>query len=169
MSDSEDAARRYRKPTTRGFSPVAGIVTRATRQAIDRKGAVFGGLLQNWASIVGPSLAARTLPEALSFPRNQRVDATLTLRVAGAMAVEVQHMLPMLIERVNGYAGYGAVARIRIVQAPTPSAATRPPRRRPVSPLQERLIDTALTGIEDEGLREALRRLGEGMASEGLI
>jgi hypothetical protein len=85
------------------------------------------------------------------------------------MAVEVQHMLPMLIERVNGYAGYGAVARIRIVQAPTPSAAMRPPRRRPVSPLQERMIDTALTGIEDEGLREALRRLGEGMASEGRI
>jgi hypothetical protein len=31
------------------------------------------------------------------------------------------------------------------------------------------MIDTALTGIEDEGLREALRRLGEGMASEGRI
>lgn len=159
-----------RRPTTPGLAPVAGIVARATRQAIDRKGMVFGGILQNWASIVGPALAAKTLPEALSFPRSQRTGATLTIRVSGAMALEVQHMLPLLLERVNGFAGYGAVDRIKLVQAPvTVPNAARAARRKPVSTLQAKLIDSAIEGIEDETLREALRGLGQGMASEGRL
>ena len=114
-----------RAPSTYGLSPVSGVVSRATKQAIDRKGMVFGGLLHNWATVVGPGLAAQTLPESLVFPRNQRSGATLTLRVGGAVAVEVQHMLPTLLERVNAYLRGRSLGRLTI-QTVGP-AELRPP------------------------------------------
>ena len=40
----------------------------------------------------------------------------MTLRCLGAMALELQHQTPMLLERINSYFGYRAVAQLRLVQ-----------------------------------------------------
>ena len=79
------------------------------------------------------------------------------LRVEGPRAIEVQHRSGQILERVNAYFGYRAVAEMRILQAPVarkaaPAALARPP----IDP--EALPPSA--EIEDEGLRAALLRLG---------
>ncbi|MGH7090526.1 MAG: DUF721 domain-containing protein, partial [Stellaceae bacterium] len=118
-------------------------------------------LVTEWAAIVGPDWAEKMAPERLSFPPGERRDGTLHLRVAPALALEVQHRAPLLLERINGFFGYGAVARLKLVQGPLPRAS-RPKRPDPpVLPAAEKAaLDRRLAGIEDEELREALRRLG---------
>ena len=60
-----------------------------------------------------------------------RPGATLVLRVDGARALDVQYKARQIIERINAYFGYAAVAELRIVQAPMRQLPpARPPRPR---------------------------------------
>jgi hypothetical protein len=79
--------------------------------------------------------------------------------VDGQRALDVQYSARQIIERINGYFGYAAVAQLRIVQGPIASARTAAPTPRRAGegsaiPLQE------VAGIADPGLRAALNRLG---------
>jgi hypothetical protein len=90
--------------------------------------------------------------------KGHRVEgAILVLRVEGPRAIEVQHRSGQILERVNSYFGYRAVAEMRILQAPvTRKAATAPSPAPPLDP--DALPPSA--NIEDRGLRAALLRLG---------
>ena len=56
------------------------------------------------------------------WPRRVHEDdpepATLVLRVEGPVALEIQHLSGVIIERVNRFFGWRAVGRIQIRQAP---------------------------------------------------
>ena len=87
-------------------------------KALGKKGLGYGKLVTDWKMIVGPDLGEVTSPVKLSFPRGERTDATLTIDIVPARAIELQHSMPQLIERVNAIFGYSAVARIKMVQRP---------------------------------------------------
>ena len=79
----------------------------------------------------------------------------LVLRVDGAKALDVQYRAQQIIERINAYFGYAAVAQLRVIQAPMPAAPeAREPRARAEPLMRE------VAGIADAGLRDALARLG---------
>ncbi|MGH6832491.1 MAG: hypothetical protein ACRECM_05640, partial [Methyloceanibacter sp.] len=83
--------------------------------------------------------------------------AVLVLRVEGPRAIEVQHRSGQILERVNSYFGYRAVAEMRILQAPVMRKASRAPASAP--PLDPDALPPSAS-IEDRGLRAALLRLG---------
>ncbi len=58
----------------------------------------------------------------------------LTLLVDGAHAPLIQHLTPMIVERVNRFFGYAAINRIVFRQGKPPAPAPRPerPQLRPV-------------------------------------
>ena len=146
-----------------GPRPLSRVVTAVAANALGKKAQAFGALLGDWETIMGPDLAARAMPFKLSFPAGRREGGTLHLRVHGPTALEIQHAEPQLVERINGFFGYAAIARLKILQAaPRP----RPVRRtRPLSAGEEARIRNAAAKVEDEGLREALVRLGQAIAS----
>ena len=86
-----------------------------------------------------------------------RPGATLVLRVDGGRSLDVQHGARQIIERINAYFGYAAVAELRIVQAPV-GVEGQPPRPapRPAAPP----LTQEVAHIADPGLRDALARLG---------
>ena len=89
--------------------------------------------------------------------------ATLVLRVDGPRAIEVQHRADQILERVNTYFGYRAVAALRIVQAPV----TRQSPRAHVASLE--IDETSLkqtAKIEKDGLKQALSRLGTAIRGQ---
>lgn len=92
-------------------------------------------------------------------PEKALEPATLVLRVAGAMALEIQHSAPQLIARVNAHLGWRAVGRLAIRQGPLTRAA-RPGRPPPPDPRAIARAEQAVTGVEDEALRKALVALG---------
>ncbi len=147
--------------------PLADLVGGAVDPLLARQGFGQSSLILHWADIVGAQLAACCEPIKLNWPPRPRErapdgpiePATLVLRVIGAMALEVQHMAPQIVERVNAHLGWRAVGRLAIRQGPLERAAG--PAK--VAPPDPQAVDEArqLTeGIADEELRKALILLG---------
>lgn len=155
------------KSMRRGGGPraLAEAVSRVTRPLFARRGLSGGAIVEDWPVIAGEHLAARTLPERITYPAGRQDGGTLHLRVeSGGLATEVQHLEPLLVERINGYFGYRAISALRLVQGPLPRPAERPPS--PVKALddeQERRLAGHLRAVDDPELRQALEALGRSV------
>jgi len=154
----------------RGGPPraIAGHVPALTRKALGKRGLAEANLLTDWPTIIGAKQAEVCQPDRLTFPRGERRDGTLHLRVAPVAALELQHDAPRLIERINGYFGYAAVAELRLVQAPIKKRKTAPPprpKKRP-DPARQSEMAQRLEAVEDPEMRQTLNRLGMAILSE---
>ncbi len=133
------------------------------RAAFRRFGFVQSSVVSRWREIAGDRYAGVSAPESLRFPQGRRGEGVLTLVVDGAHATMMQHVAPAIIERVNRFFGYPAVARLAIRQGkvePRPAAKMPPPSLRP---LPAELGDSLRT-IADPGLRATLEALAAGVA-----
>ena len=157
-------AGRYRRPSPRGFQgrQVGVLLDRVLSPALKRRGFGKIDLLSHWSAIVGPELAALSQPDRIR--RGGPEGAVLTVRVEGAMALEVQHMAPQIIERINAHFGAGTLARLHIVQGPLPLTA----KSRGQAPLGKDEIEAARAslGAEAGRLQSALARLGAQIARQ---
>jgi hypothetical protein len=142
--------------------PLADLVGGALQTAFARQGFAAVDIVSHWEEIVGPELATRTEPMRLVWPRRDDPDSsgTLTVRVEGAYALELQYLTPVVIERVNRYFGWACVGRIAIRQGPVARRHRAPDLL--VEPAAEAVADVArsLGEFEDEGLKASLARLG---------
>ncbi|MFC3124133.1 DUF721 domain-containing protein [Pseudoroseomonas globiformis] len=138
----------------RGLRPVGGLLPQFTRPVFRKRSPAGAHLMTDWVEIVGPALAAQSMPQKLSA-------GTLTLRCSGPMAMELQHLAPLLISKINSRFGQALVQRLRFVQGVvTPPA----PRRRAPAPVAvPPRVSTALEGVADPELRAALERLARGV------
>ena len=144
----------------RGVRRLGALVPRLTKGLGERRsGAVHLALA--WSEIVGPQLARQSQPSKLSGGPGR--PATLRLRATAAAAFEMQHRHDELLQRINAYLGYAAVARLQFVQGPVGKRrATAPPP--PASPERQRDIEREAASVADPGLRAALTRLGLAIA-----
>lgn len=143
---------------------IGRTVPEVAGKALGKRGLAFGALITDWPSIVGHQLSLRTQPDKLVFPRGKREDATLHVRAMGAIALELQHLEPVIVEKINSFFGYKAVKRLKLIHAaPMTSSALRAPVPRTLTMDEEIDLTTATATIEDEGLREALERFGRSL------
>ncbi len=143
---------------------VAEIMPAVGGAAFRRFGFVQSSVVSRWGEIVGERYARVSSPESIRFPAGRRAEGVLALVVEGAHATMMQHVAPDIVERVNRFFGYAAVARVAIRQG---AAA---PRRVPVvspspRPVPESLGDSLL-GIGDPELRAVLESLARGLAAD---
>ena len=148
----------------RGSGPraLAAVLNKVTRPIFGKRGFAGGAVVTEWPTIVGPHLAAHTVPERIAYQGAGRDHGVLHLRVnSGALATELQHLEPQLLERINGYFGYRSVERLRIVHGPLPPAeAPLKPAPRALDRSEEKDLAARLAGIKDDDLRAALDALG---------
>ncbi len=137
-----------------GPRPIGALVPMVTRQAFHRQGAVAARLVADWPVIVGPAIAAVTLPRKFS-------GGTLAIACAGPIALELQHHATELSSRINAYFGREAVRRLRFLQEPVALAAPPLPRAapRPAAPF-------VAVDLPDGALRDALLSLGATLLTE---
>ena len=142
--------------------PLADLVRRTLADTFARQGFASTELVTHWAAIVGEKIAAHCEPMKMKWPRGGDAEApepaTLVLRVEGPVAIEIQHLSPVILERVNRFFGWRAVGRLALRQAPLtrrPAPKAAPP---PDAALTARLAATI--DVADEDLRNALARLG---------
>lgn len=156
----------------RGPAPVGELLGDVLGPAAKKRGFASTDLFTHWADIVGGSYADATRPERLSWPRRLAdggedafEPATLIVVCEGARALLFQHDAPRILERINAHFGFPAVARLKIVQKPIERLGpTRPRRLRALGAAEEARVADLTAGIEDQGLREALARLGRAVA-----
>ena len=142
---------------------VADMLPDVGRAAFRRFGFVQSSVVSRWREIVGDSYAGVSAPESLRFPHGRRGEGVLTLVVDGAHATMMQHVTPAIIERVNRFFGYPAVARLSFRQGkvePRLVAKAPPPSLRPV-PAD---LGDSLRMIVDPELRATLEALAAGVA-----
>jgi hypothetical protein len=154
--------------------PLADLISGTLDPLLAKQGFGAADIVLNWDEIAGERLSAVTEPIKLQWPTraplrspdNPAEPATLVLRVVGAFALEVQHLAPVLCERINAHLGWRCVGRIAIRQGPLErlAKARRPPARPDPAAVERAASQTQ--GIEDEGLRRALNRLGSRVFSE---
>src|SRR5262245_20513866 len=149
-----------------GLRRLPDLLSRLLQPAARRRGLAEAKLLTEWSTVVGPHFASRCHPMRLN-PRSDGPGGVLVLHATGAAALELQHSEPQILERINGYFGYDAVARLRLIQAPLPkrTAGSLPPIGRGVSAADESEIAQAVGEILDPGLRAALHELGRSLKS----
>lgn len=135
-----------------------------TRPALKAQGLAGSRILTEWASIVGPQLAQHSLPESLSFPRGKKTGGTLMISTENGFATQLQHMQPMILERLASYFGYMAVSRVTISHSWVPPQAAKP-KPAPHAALPKGAA--AMTdGVDDPELKAALASLARTLSGE---
>jgi len=143
--------------------PAASLLKKLVSPAFRRQGFSESDIITRWSTIVGPMLADHSLPERLKFNAD---GGTLMITVNGAFALEMQHLQPVIIERINSYFGYNAVTRLSFKQVPF--SALQPARRQVREPTPEALAEAGkeIAPETSPALAQALARLGGHVLSE---
>ncbi len=151
-------------PRANGVRAVSDLIGNAGGAAFRRFGFVQHAVVTRWGEIVGARYAAVTAPESIRFPAGRRSGGTLTLTVERAHATMLQHVLPVIVERVNRFFGYPAVERVALRQGRVTAPAERPPAPAIAAPLPAELGES-LRAIGDPELRAVLESLAQGLSS----
>jgi hypothetical protein len=143
--------------------PAGELVGEVGGQSFRRFGFAQGAIVSRWAEIVGERYAKVSSPESIRFPSGKKAAGALTLLVDGAHAPLIQHLAPMIMERVNRFFGYAAVNRIVFRQGKPPAPAARP-QRPALAPVPKELGE-GLREIADPELRACLESLAVQIAA----
>jgi hypothetical protein len=154
-SKEESARRGYARACGDLLGDIAGTTFK-------RFGFVQGAVVSRWTEIVGDRYAKVSTPESIRFPTGKKSGGTLTLSVEGAHAPLMQHLGPLIIERVNRFFGYEAVNKVAFKQgrAPRPKVHVERPASVPVS----KELGENLRQIADPELRTVLESLAGKLA-----
>jgi hypothetical protein len=126
-------------------------------RSFKRFGFVQSSIVSRWAEIVGVRYARVSCPESIKFPTGKKGGGVLTLMVDGAHAPLIQHLTPLIVERVNRFFGYAAINRIVFRQGKLPVPAPRP--ERPQLRAVPKELGEGLREITDPELRACLESL----------
>jgi hypothetical protein len=131
--------------------------------AFRRFGFVQSAIVSRWAELVGERYARVSSPESIRFPAGRKSGGVLTLLVEGAHSPLLQHLSPLIIERVNRFFGYEAVNRLVFRQGKPPARKVEQarPQLRPVP----KELGEGLRQIADPELRACLESLAGRIAA----
>lgn len=140
-------------------------------QAAARRGFAEPDVLLRWPEIVGAALAPACRPVKVIYGRAPALGATLLVEADGPRAIEIEHLAPRILERINQYYGYRAVSRLSISQAGGAACGFAEPgagfahraveAETEIVPAAEttNAADALVADVRDPGLRATLGRL----------
>src|SRR5215467_948390 len=157
----EEVRRRY--GVTRLSAELPALTKIAFKNTLGGRGFAEAGLITEWAAIVGNDVARMSRPVQLAFPRGERKGGVITIECGGAAALELQHLKPQILDRINSHFGYAALAELRFKQG---STLTKPRTRsavrdsRPPSAAEIAETTAAVEALPEGAIKASLLRLG---------
>ena len=150
-----------------GLRSLHTSLVKITDKAIRKRGFIESGVVHQWDNIIGGDVAKWCWPAKLAFPRNSSLGATLYLDVLTARSLEVQHLEPIILEKINTVFGYRAVAKISIRQVADVirEESTNKSRRR-LDPEEKKWISEQIEKTNNANLKKALETLGGAILSQ---
>jgi len=141
------------------------LVAPALGKALAARGFAAADVVMAWPEIAGERLAAVSEPSALEWPRGrvhegQGQGATLVMRAEPGFALELQHLAPLILERVNTYFGWRCVERLAIRQGRVRKKAEVPPSPPRSDATSAARAEEIAGDFAEEGLRQSLIGLG---------
>ena len=147
-----------------GLTPLSLEVQPLARKVLGKRGFDSIVLIQKWKDIVGEDLSLGVFPDKVSYPKGQRTDGTLYVKVAGgAFATLLEHRQKILLDRINTFLGYPAISFLRISQttALVSLPKEQPERPQRLSKEQGQRLSEKLERIDDTELKEHLYEVGK--------
>jgi len=163
---AKSGPRRFERARGGQARVISDLMPEIGRTAFRKFGFVQSSVVTRWPEIVGPRHARVCAPESIRFPPGEKADGILQLVVVPAHAPIIQHVIPEIIERVNRFFGYKAVARVKLrqgeVKAPPAAKPAAPPSLKPV-PIE---LGDSLRDIGDPELRAVLESLARSLGTQ---
>jgi hypothetical protein len=150
---------------------LGGLVSEVLDPVLARRAGMTSALLSAWPQIVPAMLAETTRPQKINWPRRAHEDdpfkpATLIVAAEGMSALHVQHQSGEIIQRVNAFFGFRRSSGCNWCKSRSRRSANRSAARRRSRPPTRSASPRLPRHIEDEGLREALMRLGKSVKQD---
>lgn len=159
-------ARTYERPRGGPARAISDLMPQIGRSAFRRFGFVQSSVVSRWPEIVGEAHAKVCAPEMIRFPPGEKTEGILELVVRPAHAPLIQQVIPEIVERVNRFFGYRAIARIKLrqgaVKPPPAMPSAAPPSLKPIS----MELGDSLRDIGDPELRTVLESLARSLGSQ---
>ncbi|MBO6281628.1 MAG: DUF721 domain-containing protein [Alphaproteobacteria bacterium] len=137
------------------------------KQLLGTRGFMETDLLTNWKHIIGEELARYSLPQKLTFRKDERTDGCLTIAVlSGAFAMEIRQNEPRILDKINTYFGYKAVSKLKIIQNTNPEYFLISKKnidnvkKNLVTEAEESYITELIKDVSNPELKETLKNLG---------
>jgi len=151
--------------------PLADLIDACFGPALAAQGFAASDVIVAWPEIVGERLANFTQPLRMEWPRGGAArdrdarpePATIVVRVESAFALEMQHLAPVVIERVNAHYGWRCIGRVVLKQGPVKRRAPPPPPAPALTEDDRRRVTEAVENVGEDALRGALERLGQAV------
>jgi hypothetical protein len=155
--------------------PIADFLDACLGPSLAAQGFATSDVIVAWPDIVGERLAGFTQPLKIEWkrkaphadPEARPEPATLVVRVESAFALEMQHLAPVVIDRVNTHYGWRCIGKLVLKQGPVRRIEKPRPTSRPLTDADRERLGAAIQPIEEERLRAALDRLGQAIVGSG--
>jgi hypothetical protein len=156
---------RYAGPTE--LSQSLNVIT---KPIFRKRGLSENKLISDWNVIVGIEYGNRSTPKKISFYRQSKDNGTLYIETYDSgVALELEYMKEIVLEKIARYFGYKAIAKIVITQRPGGQInlkAKKDKISRNISENKKEQLHQILDDIEDPQLKEALSNLGMNVMSD---
>ena len=107
---------KQRNKTIQGLRSFKDTLPTNVKRIIKKKGHIFSETLNNWRYLVGNDLFKVCYPK--SFKNANKFGAsTLLIMVNRGQEVELEYSKKQIINKINGYFGYIAIEKLKIVSS----------------------------------------------------
>jgi len=151
------------RPAPKASAAVNKVLRPLSKKFGGGGGASAASLTKHWPDIVGTRWAKISKPMKFSGGKDGR---TLIIAAPGAAATLIMSASGPIIERLNGHLGDGYISRIRVIQTKMSTDSKTSVPKRGLSPREEIELQEGLSKIENNGLKQALEKLGRGVLTD---
>lgn len=153
--------------------PIADMLDLCLGPSLAARGFAESSIIAVWPEIVGSRLALYSRPLKIEWKGKKRKTsyddrhepAHLIVLIESAFAVEMQHMAPTIIERINRHYGWRCVQKLILKQGSVARQLPPPKPARTLNAEQKQHLQDTLKDVPNERLRKALENLGEAVLS----
>ncbi|WP_341760288.1 DUF721 domain-containing protein [Candidatus Endowatersipora endosymbiont of Watersipora subatra] len=153
--------------------PLSSFVVKILNPITEKRAGLSIDLIANWPEIVGEEHSQNSNPKRIVwFKEYDSKDkdftpGTLELACKPQYSLFLQHCTKVILRRINTYFGFSAIARIKLDQMSWPyegfEPQTQTPRTSILTAKKARILKKMIVSVEDETLRRALKKMGEGV------
>ena len=168
MMDKKRTKTHWKKKNSPRLEATVGIgavLNPLVKRTFGRRGFQNSAILTDWESIVGKHLATYSKPDRIMYQRGSRSEGTLHIKIFGAMATELDHQAGLIVEKINQYMGYNAVAKLKLhhtqdIPVDNQAIKVKPKKNTALNSVDENKLMKTISNLEEGELKEQLIRIG---------
>ncbi len=152
----------YKRREYQGLAPMTAELRTIAAPILGKRGFTTCEIIESWSDILGAELSMGVLPEKIVFEKNNRTNGILYVKTAGgAFAMLFDYQQARVIEKINTFFGYPAIAHIKIRQGHLNLPQAKPEKPKKLIPKSQlEALQKKVSLIEDESLRETTYNIG---------